>query len=79
MSLAMNAMVLRAPAQLGLERVERPTPGPDDVLLRITYGGVCGTDLGIYAGKMPAALTKLRVASPRSGVWTFLRHVCKVS
>lgn len=48
----MKAMVLRGPGRLELESVERPRPGPDDVMLQVTHGGVCGTDLSIYAGTM---------------------------
>ena len=48
----MNAIVLQAPGQLKSESVARPTPGPDDCLLRVTHGGICGTDLGLYTGAM---------------------------
>jgi L-iditol 2-dehydrogenase len=46
----MKAMVLRAPRDLGARDVERPTPGHDQVLVRVTHSGVCGTDLKIYKG-----------------------------
>jgi 2-desacetyl-2-hydroxyethyl bacteriochlorophyllide A dehydrogenase len=46
-------MVLRAPGDLGLHDVERPAPGPNQVLVRMTYGGICGTDLKIYQGAIP--------------------------
>ena len=49
----MKAMVLRAPHDLGLEDVERPKPGPGQVLVRVTNSGVCGTDLKIYDGAVP--------------------------
>ncbi len=38
----------------GLSLVERPVPGlssPTDVLVRVTAGGICGTDVGIYHSK----------------------------
>ncbi len=31
---------------------EPVTPGPDDVQIRVAFGGICGTDLHIYHGKM---------------------------
>ncbi len=33
--------------------VERPTLGHNEVLVRVTHSGVCGTDLHIYEGKIP--------------------------
>ena len=49
----MKAMVLRAPGDLGLHDVEQPKPGQDQVLVRMTYSGICGTDLKIYKGAIP--------------------------
>jgi len=48
----MKAMVLRGPHDLGFEEVERPKPAFDQVLVRITNSGICGTDLKIYEGKI---------------------------
>ncbi len=48
---------------LRLEEVEAPTPGPDEVLIRIHTTGICGTDLHIYewddwaAATIPAPMT----------------------
>ena len=49
----MKAMVLRGPRDLGLAEVERPTLGQNQVLVRVTHSGVCGTDLHIYEGAIP--------------------------
>lgn len=49
----MKAMVLRAPHDLALDHVERPKPGPAQVLVRVTHSGICGTDLKIYDGAIP--------------------------
>jgi L-iditol 2-dehydrogenase len=49
----MKAMVLRAPRDLGAAEVKRPTPRHDEVLVRVTHSGVCGTDLKIYEGAIP--------------------------
>jgi 2-desacetyl-2-hydroxyethyl bacteriochlorophyllide A dehydrogenase len=46
-------MVLRAPGDLGLHDVERPTPRQSQVLVRMTHSGICGTDLKIYKGAIP--------------------------
>ncbi|HET6143406.1 MAG TPA: alcohol dehydrogenase catalytic domain-containing protein [Candidatus Acidoferrales bacterium] len=49
----MKAMVLEGPRKLALNEVERPVPGHNDVLVRVTHSGVCGTDLHIYEGGIP--------------------------
>ncbi len=33
--------------------VERPQPGRGEVVVRIAYTGICGTDIEIYTGRMP--------------------------
>src|ERR1039458_5922725 len=48
----MKAMVLRAPRELELDNVERPSLGQDQVLVRVTNTGICGTDLKIYDGRI---------------------------
>jgi 2-desacetyl-2-hydroxyethyl bacteriochlorophyllide A dehydrogenase len=50
----MKAMVLRGPGKLRLEEVPRPQVPPGHVLVRITHSGLCGTDLKIYQGAIPA-------------------------
>ena len=50
----MKAIVLRAPSNLALEEVARPETPPGHVLVRITNSGLCGTDLKIYTGAIPA-------------------------
>jgi 2-desacetyl-2-hydroxyethyl bacteriochlorophyllide A dehydrogenase len=54
----MKAMVLKAPGDLALDDVARPTPGPSQVLIRVSHSGVCGTDLKIFNGA-------IRVQCPR--------------
>ena len=46
-------MVLRAPWDLVLDEVSRPRPDPKQVLVRVTYSGICGTDFKIYSGAIP--------------------------
>ena len=50
----MRAIVLRKPFDLALADVTRPEPGAGDVLIRMTHSGICGTDLKIFTGAMPA-------------------------
>jgi len=50
---------------MGAEQIEFkddisvPEPGPDEVLVKVAYGGICGTDLMIYLGKHPRAKAPL--------------------
>ena len=51
---AMQAMVLDAPGQrLRLAKLDRPPPGPGEVLLRVRACGVCRTDLHLVGGELP--------------------------
>jgi len=42
-----------SPEPLRLEDIDRPVPGPGEVLLRVKACGVCRTDLHITAGELP--------------------------
>lgn len=46
----MKAQVLTATRELIFREVEAPSRGEDEVLVRVTHSGVCGTDLKIYRG-----------------------------
>ncbi len=50
----MRAIILRKPFDLALTEVAQPDPGAGDVLVRMTHSGICGTDLKIFTGAMPA-------------------------
>lgn len=52
----MKAVTLRdfgGPEMLVVSEVERPTPGPDDVLVHIHAAGICYHDVLLRAGKIP--------------------------
>lgn len=46
----MKALKIIAPKRLELEDAERPCIGPDEILLKVAYGGICGSDIHIYHG-----------------------------
>jgi L-iditol 2-dehydrogenase len=46
----MKALVLTDYRKLELAEVERPTPGPTDVLVRVAACGICGSDVHGYDG-----------------------------
>jgi L-iditol 2-dehydrogenase len=52
----MRAAVLRAPYELAMEDVPRPTVPAGHVLVRVKATAVCGTDVGVYKGKVAARL-----------------------
>ena len=51
----MRAVVIDAPGCIRVDTVPDPTPGPDEVLVRVGACGICGTDLHIIDGDSPLA------------------------
>src|SRR5437764_9980883 len=49
----MRAFVIEEPGKTRVAEVERPLPGPEEVLLRTRIVGMCGTDLSTFRGKNP--------------------------
>jgi 2-desacetyl-2-hydroxyethyl bacteriochlorophyllide A dehydrogenase len=47
------AAVVERPGKVGIERVDDPTPGPREVLVRVEACGICGTDMHILEGESP--------------------------
>ncbi len=47
----MKAMVLEKPGKLVLKRIPVPTIGDEEVLIKVRYCGICGSDWGSYNGK----------------------------
>jgi len=47
----MKAIVYDKPGSFTLAEVPTPTPGPDDVLIKVVVAGVCGTDLHLHDGE----------------------------
>lgn len=41
----MKAAVLHGPGDLRLDDAQRPTAGPDDLVIKVAAAGICGTDL----------------------------------
>src|SRR5579859_3329323 len=51
----MEAAQIVAPEQTRVFEADKPTPGPDDVLIEVAAAGICGTDLHIFHGEYMAA------------------------
>jgi L-iditol 2-dehydrogenase len=48
-----KALVLTAPNEFSIEEVEKPTPGPREVLCRVKAITICGTDAHLLRGDYP--------------------------
>jgi len=51
----MKAVVFYGPGEVALEDRPLPSPGPDEVLVRVQAASVCGTDVRIYRGEIEVA------------------------
>ena len=49
----MRALVVHEPDRFSVEEVERPRPGPNELLCRVRAIAICGTDPHIIAGDYP--------------------------
>ena len=64
----MMRVTLAEPGRFVIDRTDRPSPGPGEVLLKVRRVGVCGSDLTIYRGKHPYAKKNLVMGHEFSGV-----------
>ena len=46
----MQALVWEGPRQMNMREVATPEPATDEVLIRVAYSGICGSELGGYLG-----------------------------
>ena len=49
----MRAAVWYKPRYMRIEEVKKPEVWPDEVLIKIKYCGICGTDLHVFTGEVP--------------------------
>ncbi|HYO98122.1 MAG TPA: zinc-binding alcohol dehydrogenase family protein [Polyangiaceae bacterium] len=49
----MKAVAILAPGSAKVVQINEPTPGPDEVLVRVRRIGLCGSDLTTFLGKNP--------------------------
>ena len=66
------------PGKVEMLQCEKPTPGPEDVLIRIAYASICGSDAHVVRGnltpELEAAMLFLRPVHLRSRVRPFRRR-----
>ena len=48
----MNALIIAGPGDAKIIKTGKPVPGRGEVLTRVIYSGICGTDLAIYSGDL---------------------------
>lgn len=46
----MKSIVINNPGQVEIKEVAKPVPKEGEALLKLLYGGICGSDLGTYRG-----------------------------
>jgi threonine dehydrogenase-like Zn-dependent dehydrogenase len=49
----MKVMILKGPGRMEPGTVDRPALADDEVLIRVSHSGICGTDLEISHGGIP--------------------------
>lgn len=55
----MKALVYSGPKSIEIRDLDQPSANAGEVLIRMKYCGVCGTDIGIYSGSHPRATAPL--------------------
>ncbi len=68
MAATMKAAVFEEPGKITVKDVPVPVIGNDEVLIRVKYTGICGTDWSIYTGKYSADKLPLIAGHEFSGV-----------
>ncbi|GAA4977525.1 zinc-dependent alcohol dehydrogenase [Kineococcus glutinatus] len=56
-----RAVLVNGPGELSLVEVDVPEPGPGEVLVRIAWCGICGSDREVLAGSRPAQFVRYPV------------------
>lgn len=46
----MKAICIKEPGKVEIVEQEKPVRKPGEALLKLLYGGICGSDLGSYRG-----------------------------
>ena len=49
----MKALFINSPGETSIGEVEKPSPAPGEVLVRVRMAGLCGSDLNTFRGKNP--------------------------
>lgn len=63
----MKAALFQGPGKIAVEEIEKPSIQKDEALIKVSYAGICGTDLHIFKGKHPRARAPLVMSHEFSG------------
>ncbi|ALC89207.1 dehydrogenase [Bacillus sp. FJAT-18017] len=63
----MKCIVYQGPNTIQVEERPVPVPGENEVLLKVSHAGICGTDLNIYVGAHVRAMAPLVIGHELSG------------
>ncbi|MBN1401441.1 MAG: alcohol dehydrogenase catalytic domain-containing protein [Anaerolineae bacterium] len=63
----MKAALWVGPEAIEVKQISKPEPGPGEALVKVAYGGICGTDLMIFLGKHPRAKAPLAMCHEFAG------------
>ena len=55
----MKTLVYASPEKVEVREMPVPEPKEGQVRIRVSYCGICGSDIGIFAGKHPRAKAPL--------------------
>jgi threonine dehydrogenase-like Zn-dependent dehydrogenase len=47
----MKALIYEGPSVMNIREAETPAPGEDDILIRVAYSGICGSELSGFLGR----------------------------
>ncbi|MRY42720.1 MULTISPECIES: zinc-dependent alcohol dehydrogenase [Bacteria] len=64
----MKSIVYNGPNKIDVEDKPMPICSDNEVLIKVAYSGICGTDLNIYVGAHPRAAAPLIIGHELSGV-----------
>ncbi|AJY74242.1 zinc-dependent alcohol dehydrogenase family protein [Paenibacillus beijingensis] len=54
--MSQESLILHKPGEIEIRQVDRPSIGSNDVLIKVSACGICGTDRHIFHGTYPASL-----------------------
>lgn len=64
----MRALVWTGPRKMEMQTIQKPEPGPGEVLVEVAYSGICGSELGGYLGHNSLRVPPLIMGHEFSGV-----------
>ncbi len=65
----MQALLLQSPNNWAITEIPVPEIGPDEVLIKVKFAGICNTDLEILDGRDQSSIYKISNCSRTRMVW----------